>query len=134
MRAAAVDQNHFQVTANTDGQILFSILMDKDYPQRMRIMNLRKFWYYDGMHVDNFGSYTALKVKDVSEQLPDTQIHIWNANQPASDAIYIELYGVVGDVALPEQGAGFRFSTSSMSDLPILAVITQGAISIYEVG
>ncbi|MEG8007476.1 hypothetical protein U2444_14860, partial [Listeria monocytogenes] len=81
---------------------------------------------YDGMQVDNFGPYTALKAKDVTEQILPSQIQIWNANQTPSDSVFIEIYGVVDGAELPEDGAGFRFSTSSISDLPILAVITKG--------
>ena len=133
MRVATVDDNHFQITANTDSQILFSILLDKDYPGRIKRINLRKFYTWDGVEVDNFGSLTALKVRDVREDT-GAKIVIWDTSVATSESSYLEIYGLIEDSVLPEQGTAFRFSTSTMTNLPVLAVINQGVINIYEVG
>ena len=133
MRVAAIDDNHFQITANTDGQILFNILLDKDYPGRIKRMNLRKFSTFDGAQVDNFSTFTALKVRDVREDSA-SKLVIWNTNSYSTETNYLEIYGIVEDAILPEEGAGFRFSTSTMTTLPILAVINKGVINIYEIG
>ena len=62
MKINAIDDNHFVVSVNTDSQIVFNMLVDKDYPTRLRRMKLRKYGTFEGSKMDIFKSITALKV------------------------------------------------------------------------
>ena len=63
LKVDSVDDNHFIISVMTDSQMVFNVLIDKDYPTtRSRRIGMRKYNKSVGKHLAVYKEITAAKV------------------------------------------------------------------------